>query len=328
MNTESNAVPEVPVDSVVIDRHSGTRPFFWSVRRELWENRSIYLAPLIAGAVALFGFFISTIGLPERRRAVLLLDAAQQRARIEQPYDMVAMILMMVGILVGIFYCLEALHGERRDRSILFWKSLPVSDFTTVLAKASIPLLVLPLVTFAVVVITQVIMMLWTAVLLAMNGLPLTTVSQLPFFSSWLVLLYGLAVMALWQAPLFAWFLLVSAWARRAAILWALLPISIGVIERIAFQTTYFPTFLQDRVFGGTRRHLSLSRARPGRTAISFPQSIRPISRRLISSSVPDSGSGSSSPRPSSSPPSACAACAGRFDFSSHPPSSIDRTSR
>ncbi len=264
MNTESNAAPEAPVESAVSDRPARTRPFFWSVRREMWENRSIYLAPAIAGAVALFGFFISTIGLPERRRALLLLDAAQQRARIEQPYDVVAMILMLVGILVGIFYCLDALHGERRDRSILFWKSLPVSDFTTVLAKASIPLLVIPLVTFAVVVIAHVIMMLWTAVLLGVNGLPLTTASQLPFFSSWLVLLYGLAVMALWQAPLFAWFLLVSAWARRAAILWALLPLSIGVIERIAFQTTYFPAFLQDRVFGGTAKAFAFKPRTPG----------------------------------------------------------------
>ena len=67
----------------------------------------------------------------------------------------------------ALFYCLDALHGERRDRSILFWKSLPVSDLTTVLSKASIPLVVLPLVTFAITVVTQLIMLLLsTAVLL------------------------------------------------------------------------------------------------------------------------------------------------------------------
>ena len=57
--------------------------------------------------------------------------------------------------IVGIFYCLDALYGERRDRSILFWKSLPVSDLTTVLSKASIPLVVLPLLAFAITVVTQ-----------------------------------------------------------------------------------------------------------------------------------------------------------------------------
>ena len=47
---------------------------------------------------------------------------------------------MLTAMVVGLFYCLDALNGERRDRSILFWKSLPVSDTTAVLAKASIPL--------------------------------------------------------------------------------------------------------------------------------------------------------------------------------------------
>ena len=62
--------------------------------------------------------------------------------------------------IVGVFYCLDALHGERRDRSILFWKSLPVSDLTTVLSKAIIPLAVLPLITFALSVCVQVTMLL------------------------------------------------------------------------------------------------------------------------------------------------------------------------
>ena len=69
--------------------------------------------------------------MAERRRAVLLLDdPAKQRAAIEQPYDMAAMMMIFVVFIVGVFYCLDALHGERRDRSILFWKSLPVSDLT------------------------------------------------------------------------------------------------------------------------------------------------------------------------------------------------------
>ncbi len=67
---------------------------------------------------------------------------------IEQPYTFAAGCIMATAFIVGVFYCLDALHGERRDRSILFWKSLPVSDLTTVLSKASIPLVVLPLLSF------------------------------------------------------------------------------------------------------------------------------------------------------------------------------------
>lgn len=255
MTTTVDPLPEssLPTQPVAPATNRVTRPFYWSVRRELWENRSIYIAPLAAGCLGLFGFIISAIGLPERRRAVLLLeDIAQQRARIEAPYDMVAMMLMFTAFLVGVFYCLDALHGERRDRSILFWKSLPVSDLTTVLSKLSIPLVVLPLLTFAVIVVTHILMWLWTAMLLLANGLPLPTAEQLPLLRSWVVLLYGFVAIKLWHAPIYAWLLLVSAWARRATFLWAVLPVlAIAALETIAFRTTYWLAFLKHRLFGG-----------------------------------------------------------------------------
>src|SRR2546430_11655757 len=92
-----------------------------------------------------------------------LLDSAHQRVAIGAPYDVAAMMLIFTAFIVGVFYCLDALHGERRDRSILFWKSLPVSDLTTVLSKMTIPVVILPLVTFAVVVVVQLIMALMTS---------------------------------------------------------------------------------------------------------------------------------------------------------------------
>src|SRR5436190_4551481 len=194
MNTQSNAVPESgpgsttpattsPLESAVTDRRYSTRPFYWSVWREVWENRSIYIVPLIVAAVEVFGFAISTIGLAERRRAVLLLDPAHQRAAIEQPYDLAAMMMIFIAFIVGVFYCLDALHGERRDRSILFWKSLPVSDLTTVLSKATIPLVVLPLVAFAIIVCVQVIMVLQTSLVLIFHGVnPGPTWAHVPVF--------------------------------------------------------------------------------------------------------------------------------------------------
>src|SRR5881296_2253568 len=177
-----------------------TRPFYWSVKRELWENRSIYIAPLIVAAVVLFGFLVSTGGLPERRQAVLLLDPAKARAAIDTPYNVAAIMLIFTAFIVGVFYCLDALHGERRDRSILFWKSLPVSDLTTLLSKVTIPLVVLPLIAFAIVVCVQVIMLLQTSVVLVTHGMsPATTWANLPVFQNWIVLLYGLIAIALWH---------------------------------------------------------------------------------------------------------------------------------
>ncbi len=126
---------------------------------------------------------------------------------------------MGAAFIVGMFYCLDALHGERRDRSILFWKSLPVSDLTTVLSKASIPLVILPLLAFAITVVTQWIMLLLSSLVLAGSGPSAgDAMEQLPLFQMSVMLLYHLVtVHVLWYAPIYAWFLLVSGWARRAA---------------------------------------------------------------------------------------------------------------
>jgi len=251
MNTAPSALPE-SAGVAAPGYNAAPRPFYWSVRRELWENHSIYIAPLIVAMVVLLGFLVSTTGLPERRRAVLLLDPAKARAAIEMPYNVAAMMLIFTAFIVGVFYCLDALNGERRDRSILFWKSLPVSDLTTLLSKATIPLVVLPLVTFAIIVATQVVMLLWTSVLLIAHGMsPVSTWTNFSLFQQSLILLYGLVAIALWHAPIYGWALLVSGWARRATFLWAVVPfLAIGFFEKITFGTSHFASMLKNRLMG------------------------------------------------------------------------------
>ncbi len=252
MNAQSNIVPESAVGGPLSNRSAAPQPFYWSVRREIWENRSIYMAPLLVAIVVLFGFLVSTIGLPERRREVLLLDPAKARTAIEMPYNMAAIMLILTAFVVGVFYCLDALYGERRDRSILFWKSLPVSDCTTLLSKATIPLIVLPLITLVVVLATQLVMMLWTSVLLIGHGMsPASTWTHVPLLQSSFILLYGLVAIALWHAPIYGWGLLVSGWARRATFLWAVLPfLAIAFFEKITFGTSHFGSMLKDRFMG------------------------------------------------------------------------------
>ncbi len=129
MNTPSNAAPEPALDSqgIAPAAMSATRPMYWSVRRELWENRSIYIAPLAAAAVGMLGFLIG-FGAQHGMHAQAALDPAHQRVMLAMPYSHAAYLLILTAFIVGVFYSLDALHGERRDRSILFWKSLPVSD--------------------------------------------------------------------------------------------------------------------------------------------------------------------------------------------------------
>jgi ABC-2 type transport system permease protein len=249
MSTSSNTGPVSPNQQAIA---VATRPFYWSVWREVWENRSLYVAPLIVAVVLVLGFLVSSVGLAQRRQAVLLLGPETARTGIEVPYDVAAMMLIFTAFIVGVFYCLDALYGERRDRSILFWKSLPVSDLTTVLSKVTIPLAVLPLITLVIIVATQLIMIFWTSGVLIGHGMsPASTWTTVPWIQNWLVLIYGLIVIALWHAPIYGWALLVSSIVRNAAFLWAVLPlIAIGIFERITFGTSHFTSMLKVRLFG------------------------------------------------------------------------------
>jgi len=95
-------------------------------------------------------------------------------------------------------------------------------------------------------------MVLETSVVLIFHGMsPATTWAAVPFFQDWLVLLYGLVALALWHAPIYSWLLLVSGWVRRATFLWAVLPLlAIGVLEKIAFNTSHFASMVKDRLIG------------------------------------------------------------------------------
>jgi ABC-2 type transport system permease protein len=231
---------------------SPTRPLYWSVRRELWENRSIYVGPLAVAAALLLGFLVTAARLPERVGELSGLELAQQYGRVSAPFHTAAGLPIVVAFLVGAFYCLDALHGERRDRSILFWKSLPVSDRTTVLSKASVPLVVLPAIVYPIIVVTQLVMLAVSSAVLLANGMDLAPFwERLPMFQLWLAILYALVAVALWHAPVYAWLLLVSAWARRAPLLWAVLPpLAVAAFERIAFGTSHVALLIRHRLLG------------------------------------------------------------------------------
>jgi ABC-2 type transport system permease protein len=214
--------------------------FVWSVRRELWENRSIYVAPLIVAAVIALASFGAV-------RHNLQPD------KLASHDEIVAGALMGTTLLVAIFYCLDALYGERRDRSVLFWKSMPVSDWTTVLSKMAVPMVILPVVTFVLTIVTQLVMLLAASAYLSMKGQSASALWNLPWLQMTSGTLYHLVTIhSLYYAPFFGWLLLVSAWAKRLPFLWAFLPLAaIGVIEKIVFDTTHFATILGSRISGG-----------------------------------------------------------------------------
>jgi len=249
--------------------YSFARLMAWCVRRELWENRSIVIAPF-----AITGLMIFAILIPVVKLAVGPLQfelGADARGAFPTdglwiPYAIIAAPVLAIGLRVAIAYCLNALHGEGRDRSILFWKSLPVSDFTTVMSKAGVPLVLVPLVSFAAAVVAQVVI--FAIVLLVFplvaakahlvwNGMPVDYRAMgrvwagVPAGYLTLAMLYGLFATALWHAPIYAWLLLVGGWARRLVFVWAVAPVAgLMIFEQIAFGTQRLEALFEDRLLG------------------------------------------------------------------------------
>jgi ABC-2 type transport system permease protein len=235
----------------------------------LWENRSIIIAPFAVAILLIFTILIPVVRLltdPELIEVGTDARGAFPTEGLWIPYLISAAPVLAIGILVAVAYCLNALHGERRDRSILFWKSMPVSDLTTVLSKAAIPLVLAPLVSFVAAVMAQVVI--FAVVLLVFplvaskahlvwNGMPVdyrTTArvwAGVPAGHLTLAMLYGLVACALWYAPVYAWLLLVGAWARRLVFVWAVVPAGcLMIIEQIGFGTNRLEGLIEDRLLG------------------------------------------------------------------------------
>lgn len=249
MRAASDAVPAI--DAQPAAAAPPPRPLYWSVRRELWENRSIYLAPVGIAVFALAGLVIHVVTMPSHMPGMLANDPAAAGTA-DVAYRVAALLMLVTMFVIGGFYCLEALSSERRDRSILFWKSLPVSDLTTVLSKATIPLVVLPLVSFAALAAMQLALLLLSSGALLVQGQSAGRLwGEVQLFPMWGMLLYSMVAITLWHAPVYAFLLLVSGWARRTAALWAVLPLlALGVLEKLTMDTMRVAVFVQHRLVG------------------------------------------------------------------------------
>lgn len=217
-------------------------------RRELWEHKALWIAPLVTAAL----FIAAALGghaqveLPHD----VAMDAEGRRALFALLQWVFAVPQYMVMLIVLFYYLLDCLYAERRDRSILFWKSMPVSDAQTVLSKLLTALVVVPLGVFALVLVAGLV---FAAVLGLRFGdagafVAWDTVTWLKLQA---LMLLGLVIAMLWYAPVVAWLLLLSAWARRNLFLWAVLPPILAVmLERIALGTNHAGEFLKYRLVG------------------------------------------------------------------------------
>ncbi len=220
-----------------------TNTMTWLLKREFWEHKgSMFWAPLIVGSllVVLLGctitYGIMQHGIPAH---VTINGQTLDHARLDQilPEEtklVVAKIAtgMYLGasaplfaILVGVvfFYCLGALYDERRDRSILFWKSLPVSDPMTVLSKAVMAMVVAPAITLVLAVVASLALLFIACLALSTQGLNLfaSLLASSDLYLSPLRLAALLPVYVVWALPTVGWLILVSSWAKSKPFLWA-----------------------------------------------------------------------------------------------------------
>jgi ABC-2 type transport system permease protein len=234
------------------------------VRREMWENRSLWITPLVLSAVILISAAFSGAPMvdghggmhfgPAMNPAELPSADPARRDGIYAGYIAVLTLvqLLVLGIVV-FFYLLDCLLGERKDRSILFWKSLPISDSEVVLSKAATALVLAPAIVLAVSSVTQILFgaILW----LRFHGTPLggwvtgwNPAVWIQVQAGFLALVPAVVV---WYLPLAGYLLLVSVWARKNAFLWAVLPpAAVLLVEAMILQSHNFADFLGRRFVG------------------------------------------------------------------------------
>jgi len=225
------------------------------IRREFWEHRALWTTPLIVAAVLL------ATAIPIHFGRITIGAHWEELANGDNSRNMFALMLWLQTIpqylvmtIVVAFYLQDCLYQERKDRSILFWKSLPVSDAATVISKLLVAVVVAPLFVYLTAIVTGLLSHgIWAAGA-ASKALPnLATVwDTLAWLKVQALMLYGLLVAMVWFVPFAAFLLFVSAWARKNVFLWTTLPPVIAIIaERVAFGTRYVADLLEYRSWTG-----------------------------------------------------------------------------
>jgi ABC-2 type transport system permease protein len=198
----------------------------WLIRREFWENRAIWIIPAVFGALLIVTALFGHVNLPA-------LTSPNEIHTFGAAFLVVfGLMFYSVMSLYATWYLLDCLYADRKDRSILFWKSLPVSDTNTVLSKLIVALIVIPVVSFVTADLTALL-----AAFIVSIRLRASIGSALWQPDLWLQMqvlwIYAVLTAAIWYLPVAGWLMLVSAWAKRAVILWSFMPpLALYIIER------------------------------------------------------------------------------------------------
>jgi ABC-2 type transport system permease protein len=250
------------------------------VRREFWEHRSLWIAPLVwAGIIIVLSAWAFFVVIPnhapegvleatnveemhglsdadreEVRKALQTANDHQvPKATISFSFLGISALISVFAIIVVFFYLIDCLFTERRDRSILFWKSLPLSDTQIVLSKLAVALIVVPVGVVLLAAVTQFVLfgLFWLQFHDTLIGNVLGDWNFVAWFNALVVELAILLCGVMWYAPIAAYFLLLSVWARKLVFLWAIVPLAaLPALEGVFFQSTNVAEFIGRRFVG------------------------------------------------------------------------------
>ena len=218
--------------------------YAWLIKREFWENRAIWVIPSVIGVLLILGALFGRVQF-------MSLHTPQQSEVVG------GVVLSIFGIaffvvmsIYSTWYLLDCLYADRKDRSVLFWKSLPISDTTTVLSKLLVAMIVIPLVYFVAADVTTLLIAFIISVRAsaAIGGAMWHADLWLQLQILWL---YTIITYAIWFLPVAAWLMVISAWAKRAVMLWSILPpLALYLGERLFFGTHFVANQIADRLLG------------------------------------------------------------------------------
>lgn len=221
------------------------------IKREIWEHRSIYVTPVVIAIIVTLSTLATLMfasGFAEELD-VAIFGASNLAGDTERKGALTAyflgfswLFLFAVAILT-VFYCLDCLYAERKDKSILFWRSLPITDLEAVVSKLLTAIVVIPLVTVAAVIVTHIVNLIFISIWVAAKGGDVGHLiwGSVPLLDNWSAALIVTLAGAVWMSPFVGWFLLVSALTKRSPLLMAFMPlIVIPLVEFIFLRTHYF----------------------------------------------------------------------------------------
>jgi ABC-2 type transport system permease protein len=251
-STLAETASETPRSAAPATHISAASTLVMLVRREFWEHRALWIAPLVvAGLLALMAAFgRAQIDRDDLRGLDGVVGADKRVAVLTMSQWALSVPLYLVLLFCVVWYLSDCLYAERRDRSILFWKSMPVSDELTVISKLLTALVAAPLVVFVLAIAGHLVFFTIYQARVALGSFPaVLTWNTYEWLRTELLMLALLPFAALWYAPVAAALLLLSVSTRRP-LLWAtLIPVVALILERVALGTHYLRDFIAYRAF-------------------------------------------------------------------------------